>query len=164
MIDSKSNDDKSKEADIRVASKSSDATMTVYEIGDENYTRIIEEIIKNQSQYSLAISNFQSDYIQTIKNVIEASFQAQKHLVGTNTFNWSNTPLATLYLEQSEALTYNIIRTLATNTKLAINALEAARNSFETSSNVVKAVTEVNTNVVTSWNSFVSNQQQHLFK
>jgi hypothetical protein len=72
--------------------------------------------------------------------------------------------LATLYIQQSDALANYVIRTLATNTKLAINALEAARNSLETSSNVVKAVTEVSTNVVPSWNSFVSNQQQHFFK
>jgi hypothetical protein len=68
--------------------------------------------------------------------------------------------LATLYLQQSDALTNNIIRTLGTNNQLTINALEAARNSLETSSNVVKAVTEVNTNLVTSWNSFFPMQQQ----
>lgn len=113
-------------ADLRVPSKSSDVTKTIYEIADENYTRIIDEIIKNQPQYSLAISNLQSNYIQTIKNINEARFQAQKHPVGANAFNWLKIPLATLYLQQSEALTNNMIRTLTTNNPLAINTLEAA--------------------------------------
>jgi galactokinase len=162
MVESKSKDDKSKEAD-RLAAKSFDATKSIFEIANENYARIIDEAIKIQPQYSRAISNLQSDYIQTIKNIIEATFQAQKHLVGTNAFNWSNIP-STLYLQQSEALANNMIRTLATNNQLAINVLEAARNSIETSNNVVNSVTEVNTNVVSSWNSLFSRQQQRFFK
>lgn len=89
---------------------------------------------------------------------------AQEHLLCTNLFNWSNTPLATLYIQQLDALTNNIIRNLVINNQLIINALEAAGNSLETSSNVIKAVTEVNSNVVTCWNSFLSMQQQRFFK
>jgi hypothetical protein len=163
MVDTKSKDDISKQADT-LATKSSDATKTIYEIADENYTRIIDEAMKIQPHYTQAISNLQSEYIQSIKNIIEASFLAQEYLVGTNTFNLLNTPLTTLYLQQLETLANNMIRTLATDSQLAINALQAAGNSIQTSNNVVNSVTEVNTNVVASWNSFFSDQQQRFFK
>lgn len=164
MVDSKSKDDKSKEADTRVVVKSADVTKSINEIAEENYTRLIDVITKIQPRYTQAISNLQSEYIQSIKNIIDASFLAQEHLLGTNTFNWSNTPLATLYIQQSDALANNIIRSLDTNNRLTINALEATRNNLETYNNIVKVVTEVNNNVLTHWNSFFSIQQQRFFK
>jgi hypothetical protein len=66
-------DDKSKEADTRVAIKSSDVTKCINEIAEENYTRLIDVIIKIQPQYTQAISNLQLDYIQSIRNIIEAN-------------------------------------------------------------------------------------------
>jgi hypothetical protein len=160
MVESKSKDDRSKEGDTRVAVKSSDVTKSINEIAEENYTTIIDVIIKIQPHYTQAISNLQSDYIQSIKNIIEVNFLAQEHVLGTNIFIWSNTLLATLYIQQSDALTNNIIRSPGTNNQLAINALEAARNNLETYNNIVKVVTELNGNAVTSWNPFLYTQQR----
>ena len=154
MVDSKSKEDKSKESDTTVVVKSSDVQKSISEIAKENYTRLIDVFIKIQPHYTQAISNLQSDYIKSIKKIIEASFSSQEYLLFTNLFNLSNTPLAKIYIQQSDAMTNNIIRNLHTTTQLGINAVEAVGNSFETCSNVIKAVTEVNSNLVTWWNSF----------
>jgi hypothetical protein len=154
LVDSKSKEDKSKESDTAVVVKSSDVQKSISEIAKENYTRLIDVFIKIQPHYTQAISNLQSEYIKSIKKIIEASVLSQEYLLFTNLFNWSNTPLAKIYIQQSDALTNNMIRNLHTTTQLGINALEAAGNSLETCSNVLKAVTEVNSNVVTCWNSF----------
>ncbi|MGC2572655.1 MAG: hypothetical protein WA364_14175 [Candidatus Nitrosopolaris sp.] len=142
MVYSKSKEDKSKELDTTVVVKSSDVTKSISEIAKENYTRLIDVIIRIQPLYNQAISNLQSEYIKSIKNIIEASFLAQQYLLFTNLFNWSNTPLTSLYIQQSDALTNNIIRGRDINTQLIINALEAAGSILKTCSDVVKAGAE----------------------
>jgi hypothetical protein len=52
------------------------------------------------------------------------------------------THLTSLYIQQSDAFTNNIIRSLHLNTQLSINALEAAGSSLKTCSNVLKAGAE----------------------
>lgn len=163
LLDTKSKNDKSKESDTKLVVKSSDVQKSITEIAEANYTRLIDLIIKIQPHYTQAISNLQSDYIESIKKIIEASFLTQD-LLFTKLFNLNNTPFATIYIQQSDSLTNNIIRSLHTATQLGVNTLEAARNSLETCSNVVKAVTEVNSNLVTCWHSFFPMQQQHFLK
>ena len=124
MVDSKSKDNKSKETDTRAVVKSSSVTKSISEIAEENYTRLIDS--KAQQRYTEAISNLQTDYLKSIKNFIEASFLVQEYLLFTNLFNWSNTPLAKIYIQQSDSLTNNIIRSLHTAIQLSINTLEAA--------------------------------------
>ena len=65
---------------------------------------------------------------------------AQDQLKGTNIFNWNKTPFTAVYLQQSNALTNNMIRTLDTTKQLTINALEAVGNNLETYNNIVKVV------------------------
>jgi len=143
MVESKSKDDKSIETDARVVVvKSSEVTKSTSEIVEENYTRLIDVIIKIHPHYTQAISNLQSEYIKSIKNIIGASFVAQKYLLFTNLFDWRNTPLKSLYIQQSDAFTNNMIRSLQINTQLSINALEAVGSSLKTCSNVVKAEAE----------------------
>jgi hypothetical protein len=89
LVDSKSKDNKSKETDTGVVVKSSDVTKSISEIAEENYTRLIDVIIKIQPHYTEAISNLQSDYLNSIKNFIEASFLVQEYVLFTNLFNWS---------------------------------------------------------------------------
>jgi hypothetical protein len=139
LVDSKSKDNKSKETDTRVVVKSSNVTKSISEITEENYTRLIDVIIKAQQHYTEAISNLQSDYLKSIKSFIEASFLVEEYLLFTNLFNWNNTPLATLYIQQSDALTNNIIRSLDINAQLIINALEAAGGSLKTCCDIVNA-------------------------
>ena len=135
----KSKEDKSKELETIVVIKSPDAQKDISEIAKENYTKLIDVFIKIQPYYTQAISNLQSDYIESIKKIVEASFLTQEYLLFTKLFNWSNTPLATLYIGQSDALTNNIIRSLDINTQLIINALEAAWGSLKTCCDVVNA-------------------------
>ena len=122
----KSKEDKSKELETIVVIKSSDAQKDISEIAKENYARLIDLLIKIQPYYTQATSNLQSECIESIKKIVEASFQTQKYLLYTNLFSWSNTLLATIYIQQSDSLTNNIIRSLHTAIQLSINTLEAA--------------------------------------
>jgi hypothetical protein len=130
LVDSKSKEDKSKELDTIVVVKPCDVQKSISEITKENYARLIDVFIKIQPLYTQAISNLQSDCIESIKKIIEASFLTQEYLLFTKL--WNNTPLATIYIQQSDSMTNNIIRSLHTATLSSINALEAARDSLET--------------------------------
>lgn len=127
MVDSKSKENRSKESDTTVVVvKSSDVQKSISEIAKENYTRLIDVLIKIQPYYTRAISNLQSDCIESIKKIVEASFVTHEYLLFTNLFNWSNTPLATIYIQLSDSMTNNMIRSLHTSTQLSVNALEVA--------------------------------------
>ncbi|HYV52759.1 MAG TPA: hypothetical protein VE971_05635 [Candidatus Eisenbacteria bacterium] len=140
MVDkSERKEDKSKELETIVVIKSSDVQKDISEIAKENYDRLIDVFIKIQPYYTQAISNLQSECIESIKKIVQASFVTQEDLLFTKLFSWSNTPLTTIYIQQSDSLTNNIIRSLYAAIQLGINALEAAGNSLETCSNVVKA-------------------------
>jgi hypothetical protein len=139
LVDSKSKGDKSKESNTIVVVKSSDVQKSISEIAKENYTRLTDVFIKIQPHYTQAIINLQSDYIKSIKKIIEARFLVQEYLLFTNLFNWSNPRLTSLYIQQSDALTNNIIRSLDINTQLSINAIEAAGSILKTCCDVVKA-------------------------
>jgi len=121
----KSKEDKSKELETIVVIKSSDVQKDISEIAKENYDRLIDVFIKIQPYYTQAISNLQSECIESIKKIVQASFVTQEDLLFTKLFSWSNTPLTTIYIQQSDSLTNNIIRSLHTATQLSIDALEA---------------------------------------
>jgi len=118
-------EDKSKELETIVVIKSSDVQKDISEIAKENYDRLIDVFIKIQPYYTQAISNLQSECIESIKKIVQASFVTQEDLLFTKLFSWSNTPLTTIYIQQSDSLTNNIIRSLHTATQLSIDALEA---------------------------------------
>lgn len=171
MVDTKSKDDKSKEADPRVAAKSSDTTKSIYEMAEENYNRLIDEIIKFQSECSKAISNLQSDYIQTTKNTVLAGFLAQKQLANdfSDILKYNNIPLSPLYMEQfltrqSDGIANNTIGTLHTNNQLTLNILEAARDNLKIFNQMANTMAGSYSDALTSWNTFFSQEQQRLFK
>ena len=122
----KSKEDKSKELETIVVIKSSDAQKDISEIAKENYTKLIDVFIKIQPYYTQAICNIQSECIKSIKKIVEASFLTQEYLLFTKLFNWNNTPFATIYIQQSDSMTNNIVRSLHTAIQLSINTLEAA--------------------------------------
>jgi hypothetical protein len=126
----KSKEDKSKELETIVLINSSDVQKDISEIAKENYDRLIKVFINIQPYYTQSISNLQSECIKSIKKIVQASFLTQEDLLFTKLFSWSNTPLTTIYIQQSDSMTNNIIRGLHTGTQLTINALEAAGNSL----------------------------------
>lgn len=135
----------------------------VYETMKENSLRTVDEIAKIQPQYSQSISNLQLDYIQTVKNMINTAYTAQKQIASS-----ASIPVAVPYTEQfvkqANEITNNTIRSVGINNQLTINALDAARENLKIFNRTVDAVTEFNTNVVKAWTSFYSVQQQQFFR
>lgn len=171
MVDTKPKDVKSKEADPRVAARSSDATHSINEMTEEAYYKLLDEIIKFQSECFQAVSNLQSDYIQTTKNTVLASFLVQEQLANnfTDILKYNNIPLPPPYVEQfltrqSDGLANSTIGTLHTNNQLTLNVLEAARDNLKIFYQMANTMAESYSDALTSWNTFFSQGQQRLFK
>jgi len=156
MIDNKSKDESS--------NIGSNSASHVFDTVRENFVRAVDQMSSVQPQYAQAFSNLQLDYIQTVKNVIENTISAQKQLI--ENFNIPvSTPYTTEQLtRQSNEITNNTLRAVDINNKLAINAVDAARENLKVYSRAADAVTEFSNNIAKACTVFSADQQQRFSK
>ena len=134
---------------------------TVVDVSDtlrDNLIRTVDEFAKAQPQYSQSISNLQLDYIQTIKNMIQTVFSAQRQFA--NTLNVPSVPYGEVFTRQSNEVTNNAIRSVGINNQLTINALDAARENLKIYNRTVDTMTDFYTNIARAWTTFYTQQQQ----
>jgi hypothetical protein len=115
---------------------------------------------KVQPQYAQAFSNLQLDYIQTAKNVIQNTISAQRQLVENLNIIPVSTPYTEQFTRQSNEITNNALRAVDINNKLAINAVDAARENLKIYNRTVDAVTEFGTNIAKVCTAFSTAAQQ----
>lgn len=121
--------------------------------------RIIDEVAKAQPLYAQAISNLQTDFIQTTKDFVQTAFDTQRQLV-QNLNVPQNAQISELASRQSDEITNNAVRAIGTYNQLTINTIDAARENTKIFSRTVDAVTDFNTNIVKAWTNYWSSQQQ----
>ena len=134
---------------------------TVVDVSDtlrDNLIRTVDEFAKAQPQYSQSISNLQLDYIQTIKNMIQTVFSAQRQFA--NTLNVPSVPYGEVFTRQSNEVTNNAIRSVGINNQLTVNALDAARENLKIYNRTVDTLTDFYTNIARAWATFYNQQQQ----
>jgi hypothetical protein len=129
----------------------------------DNTLRIADEVAKVQPQFAQSISNLQLDYIQTVRSMIQTAFANQKHVVSS-----LNLPQITQISEpiakQSTEITNNVIRSVGIFNQLSVNALDAARENVKIYNRTVDAVTDFNNNILKTWTSYWSAQQQQFYR
>jgi phenylalanyl-tRNA synthetase alpha subunit len=159
MVDNKSKDESS-------TAEVSSATH-VFDTARENFVRVVDQMANVQPQYSQAFSNLQLDYVQTAKNVIQNIISAQKQLVGSwNIMPISTIPYAEQFSRQSNEITNNALKAVDINNKLAINAVDVARENLKIYNRTVDAVTEFSNNIAkvcTAFSAAAQQQQQQQF-
>jgi hypothetical protein len=139
----------------------------MYEDINQSITRVVDEVAKAQPQYSQSISDLQLDYIQAIKSTVQNTLAAQKNIADTRGFS-SNTPFTDRHIQQLRKqineITDNIVRTVQTNNQVAVNTLDAARDSVRIYTRISDAALELNSNVGKTWTSYFSAPQQQFFR
>jgi hypothetical protein len=135
-------DNKSKNESSTVGSSS---TGPVLDTVRENFVRAVDQMSSVQPQYAQAFSNLQLDYIQTVKNVIEKTISVQKQLLGNFSIP-ASIPYTEQFTRQSNEITNNTLRALDINNKLAINAVDVAKENLRIHNRTVDAVTEFTNN------------------
>jgi hypothetical protein len=155
MVDNRSKDENS--------TVGSNNTSHIFDIVRENFVRTVDQMANVQPQYSQSITNLQLDYIQTAKNMIQNTISAQKQLVAN-----LNIPVSTPYTEQftrqSNEITNNTLRAVDINNKLAINAIDVARENLKIYNRTADAVTEFSNNMAKACSVFSADQQQRFSK
>jgi hypothetical protein len=66
--------------------------------------------------------------------------------------------------KKSEEITSNVIRSAGIFNQLSVNALDAARENVKIYNRMVDAVTDFNNNLLKTWTSYWSAQQQQFYR
>lgn len=129
----------------------------------DNALRIADEVAKIQPQFAQSISNLQLDYIQTVKSMIQTAFANQKQVAST--LNNPQFPQVSEQIaKQSAEITNNVIRSVGIFNQLSVNALDAARENVKIYNRTVDAITDFNNNLLKTWTSYWSAQQQQFYR
>jgi hypothetical protein len=155
MVDNKSKDESN-------TAGSSNSANHVLDRVSENFVRAVDQVANVQPQYAQAFSNLQLDYIQTAKNVIQNTISAQKQLVGSwNIIPVSTTiPYAEQFTRQTNEITNNALKAVDINNKLAINAVDVARENLRIYNRTVDAATEFSNNIAKVCTTFSAAAKQ----
>jgi hypothetical protein len=137
----------------------------VFDVANENFTKLVNEAERIQPQYAQAISNLQQEHIEAVKNVIQATTSVEKQFASSNTSNnvvVSDTaaPYIQGFVKQSNDFTNNVIRMTDINNQLTINALNALRENVKNSRRTVESIAEFNSNLAKAWTTIYSSVQQ----
>jgi hypothetical protein len=139
----------------------------IFDVANENFTKLANEAAKVQPQYAQAISNLQQEYIEAVKNAIQTTTSVEKQFTNSNTSNFNNivvsdtaAPYIQGFVKQSNDFTNNVIRMTDINNQLTINALNALRENVKNSSRTVETIAEFNSNLAKAWTTTYSSVQQ----
>ena len=145
-----------------------DVSVTLFDVANENFTKVVNQAAKVQPEYAQAISNLQQEYIDASRNAIQTTTSLQKQFANSNnSSNFNNiivsdtaTPYVQGLIKQSNDSTNNIIRMADINHQLTLNVLNALRENVKSYSRTVEASAEFNSNLVKAWTSSYSSVQQ----
>lgn len=129
----------------------------------DNTLRVVDEVAKVQPQFAQSISNLQLDYIQTVRGMIQTAFANQKHVAST--LNIPQFPQVSEQIaKQSAEIANNVIRSVGIFNQLSVNGLDAARENVKIYNRTVDAVTDFNNNLLKTWTSYWTAQQQQFYR
>lgn len=129
----------------------------------ENILRIADEVAKVQPQLAQSISSLQLDYVQAVKSMIQTGFANQKQVISA--LNIPQVPQVSEQIaKQFTELTTNVSRSVGVLNQLSLNALDAARENIKIYNRTVDAVTDFNDNLLKTWTSYWSAQQQQFYR
>jgi hypothetical protein len=129
----------------------------------DNTLRIADEVAKVQPQFAQSITNLQLDCIQTVRSMIQTAFANQKQVASTLSLPQS-TQISEPIAKQSIEITNNVIRSVGIFNQLSVNALDSARENVKIYNRTVDAVTDFNNNILKTWTSYWSAQQQQFYR
>lgn len=136
---------------------------SVIDTAKDNTLRIIDEVAKAQPQYAQAMTNLQTDFIQTCRDFVQTAFETERQVI-QNLNIPHNHQVSEVVVRQSNEITNNVVRAMGTYNQLAVNAIDAARENTKIFNRTVDAVTDFNANIVKAWTNYWSLQQHQFTK
>ena len=131
-----------------LSEKTKPETKEVYAVYRQNTNRYFEEVEKNVTQYTEAVSQLQQEFIQTCKNALDNSMAFQQEMI-TKSGLGSNLPQS--YLKSINDATDEFVKASSIQNKAMITAIDATRQNIKTFYDNLKAFTSMDTNMIQSW-------------
>ena len=131
----------------------------------ENSIRAVDEIAKAQASEVQQLSELQKEAAEISKNVVIATTDNQKQNAAADS-NAAPIPAPVsgqVMINRSNELADNFVNFTWTYNKLAINALDAARENARLCSKTMDAITSHNLNLLNTWISYWTAQPQQWF-
>ena len=118
---------------------------------------ITNEIAKVQPQYAQSLSNFQVEYFEATKNVIQNASNLQSTFLENNWNNFDNR--STIYTEQIKnqvnIFTENFLRACEILNQIALNSIDISKENIKMYTQALTSMKSYHQNLITSWNSLL---------
>ena len=128
-------------------STSSKDVFSTWKQTSDKYMDAVEKVIPS---YHQSVTSLQQEYIQACDNAIESTIEFQRKFANKTGIN-TNVPEATLKAVRDT--NEQVIKSFDVQSKMALAAVDAARQNVQTFANNAKAFADLNNNVMQSWTS-----------
>ena len=128
-------------------STSSKDVFSTWKQTSDKYMDAVEKVLPS---YHQSVTSLQQEYIQACENAIDSSIEFQRKFANKTGIN-TNVPEATLKAVRDT--NEQVIKSFDVQSKMALAAVDAARQNVQTFANNAKAFAELNNNVMQSWTS-----------
>ena len=129
------------------SSTSSKDVFSTWKQTSDKYMDAVEKVIPS---YHQSVTSLQQEYIQACENAIDSSIEFQRKFANKTGIN-TNVPEATLKAVRDT--NEQVIKSFDVQSKMALAAVDAARQNVQTFANNAKAFAELNNDVMQSWTS-----------
>ena len=129
------------------SSTSSKDVFSTWKQTSDKYMDALQKVIPS---YHQSVTSLQQEYIQACENAIDSSIEFQRKFANKTGIN-TNVPEATLKAVRDT--NEQVIKSFDVQSKMALAAVDAARQNVQTFANNAKAFAELNNNVMQSWTS-----------
>lgn len=111
---------------------------------------------ESAARYAQSVSNFQAEYLEATKMVIQTFTNFQSALIKFSWINYDNR--STLYTDQTKnqitMLTENIIKTFDIWNQITIDSIDIAKENIKIYTEAMTSTDIHNRDLISSWNSF----------
>ena len=126
---------------------SSKDVFTTWKQTSDKYMDAVEKVIPS---YHQSVTSLQQEYIQACENAVDSTIEFQRKFANKTGIN-TNVPEATLKAVRDT--NEQVIKSFDVQSKMALAAVDAARQNVQTFANNAKAFAHLNNNVIQSWTS-----------
>ena len=120
---------------------------TTWKQNSDKYMDAVEKVIPS---YHQSVTSLQQEYIQACENAVDSTIEFQRKFANKTGIN-TNVPEATLKAVRDT--NEQVINSFDVQSKMALAAVDAARQNVQTFAKNAKAFADLNNNVMQSWTS-----------
>lgn len=141
----------------RIISNDTSNIQGIIETMQNSLFDITNEIAKVQPRYAQSVSNFQAEYLEATKMVIQTFTNFQSALIKFSWINYDNR--STLYTDQTKnqitMLTENIIKTFDIWNQITLDSIDISKENIKIYTEAMTSMDIHNRDLISSWNSFL---------